>query len=286
MDRRYPIEDYGAIFDAHTHLYFDYHDGLMTPKQLIQSTKRRGFNFVCAMSHDTAVGTKIVARLAKEHDLPCLPGIEISTIHNHILAYGIQEWPFMRDTTKPDEAIDHLRDQDCAIFLSHPYSDAGLTPHTQWMPSVVKRLDIDGIEWVNATIYHQNLKTHRVYKRWPEGRRIAGSDAHHPAVFGFGYTQVAVNSEDPDDVVAAMQKGRCKPHWQIPSPVLPIYQVLLSVVKNKIVKRRMVEGKMAPAIGDRPGSIRPKKIPDAIEWREKLIRDRDPIERIVNWIDE
>ena len=33
-----------------------------------------------------------IKKLAKEESLPTLPGIEIATGYNHILAYGIQEW--------------------------------------------------------------------------------------------------------------------------------------------------------------------------------------------------
>ena len=113
--------------------------------------------------------------------------MEISTIYNHLLAYGVNEWPYRRDVLEPDAAIEYLREQDCAIFLAHPYSN----PHEGlWVPEIVKRLDIDGIEWTNGTIYHLNRKTHKLYKHFPKGRRIAGTDAHTKAVFGYAFTQV------------------------------------------------------------------------------------------------
>ena len=223
------------------------------------------------MSHDTAVGVKKVKRLAREKGLPCLPGIEVSTIYNHILAFGIQEWPYRRDSLDPEEAIDFLRDQDCALFLSHPYSKIGYHPNN-WTPNIVKNLDIDGIEWTNATIFMFNLYNHYKFKNFPIGRRIAGSDAHSPHVFGSSYTQVAVNSDDPDDVVSAMKKGKCMPHTMYPH----IYQAVLMglglYIENEIVKKKRVDNLISKPVGDRPGSIVPDKIPEGSLWRQKFLK--------------
>lgn len=269
MQEYYKIEEYGALFDAHVHTYFDYHDGLITPRQLIRSTKKKGFNYVCAMAHDTVLGTKKIARMAKEEGLCCIPGIEVSTIYNHILAFGVQEWPYRRNVLDPETAIEYLREQDCAVFLAHPYSN----PHEGlWTPEIVKRLDIDGIEWTNGTIYHQNMKTHRVYRHVPKGRRIAGTDAHVPAVFGYAFTQVRVNSRDPDDVVAAMKRGQCKAYSHNVPLHRSLYMVIKAVAKNSIIRRRCVEGRYVIPEGDHPGSIVPEPIKSSKEWRREILK--------------
>ncbi|MHA1342293.1 MAG: CehA/McbA family metallohydrolase [Promethearchaeota archaeon] len=280
----FPIEEYGAIFDAHTHLYFDFHDGLFSPIQLIKSTIHAGFNFVCAMSHDTTVGSKKTARIAKEYGLPCISAIEISTIYNHILAYGIQEWKYRRDSITPEEAIELCREQDCAVFLSHPYSSPRGIPGCYWDPPVVSRLDIDGIEWINASLYFLNQITHNVYHKFPLGRRIAGTDAHHPSTFGFAFTQVDISEPNSDELVKAMQKGKCKPYWRYPSPLLVGYGGIISIIRNKILKRRIVEGKYTKAIGDRPGSILPEEILEPLEWRQKFIKTTPKNSKTSKWI--
>ncbi|MHA1149798.1 MAG: CehA/McbA family metallohydrolase [Promethearchaeota archaeon] len=277
----YPIEKYGALFDAHIHTYFDYHDGLITPKQLIKCTLKRGFNYVCAMAHDTIRGTKIIERLARGYNLPSVPAMEVSTVYNHILAFGVQEWPFRRNCLDPDVAIEYLREQDCAIFLAHPYSD----PHNGlWIPEVVKRLDIDGIEWTNSTAYWMNWKTHKVFQHMPIGRRIAGSDAHTPAVFGTSFTQVNINSEDPDDLVAAMKNGKCRAYSSHAPLHRALYMVFLSILRNNIIKRRWVEGRHIIPEGDHPRSIVPHQIKTSAEWVKKILQKPEN-SRTKKWID-
>ena len=281
MAEKYRIEDYGALFDAHVHSYFDFHDGLLSPQDMVKCTKKKGFNFICAMAHDTVEGLKRIQKAAFQEGLSCIPAMEVSTVYNHILAYGVNEWPYRRDCLDPDVAIDYLIEQDCAIFLAHPYSN----PHDGlWVPEVVKRLDIDGIEWTNGTIYHQNIKTHRVYKHFPKGRRIAGSDAHTSEVFGCAFTQVAVNSDDPDDVIAAMKKGKCKAY----SANAPLHHSLQMVVKsvfwNTLLKRRWVEDHFIVPVGDHPGSIVPHEIKTSQEWVRQLLK-QPTIPRVEKWVD-
>lgn len=279
--KKYPIAKYGALFDAHVHTYFDFHDGMINPQQLIKKTLIKGFNFVCAMAHDTIRGVKIIEKLAKSYHLPSIPAIEISTTYNHILAFGIQEWPYRRNTLDPDVAIEYLREQDCAIFLAHPYSDAhdGL-----WTPEIVKRLDIDGIEWTNSTAYWKNWKTHKVYQNIPKGRRIAGSDAHTTSVLGTAFTQVDVNSADPDDLVVAMKKGNCKAYSGNAPLHRALYMSIKCIIWNGIIKRRWVEGRHIIPNGDHPGSIVPNVINSSAEWVKKIMKKPENI-RTKAWVD-
>lgn len=277
---RFLVDKYGALFDGHVHTYFDYHDGMMSPIQLVKSTLKKRFNFVCAMAHDTVIGMSRIKKVAKQYNLPVLPAMEVSTIHNHILAYGVQEWPWRRDCLQPDEAIEYLREQGCAIFLAHPYSN----PHEgYWTPELIKRLDIDGIEWHNATIFYQNRKTRIIYQNFPKGRRIAGSDAHHPSVFGAAFTQVKVNSDDPDDVVSAMKKGKCKAYDHTAAAHSALFMVFKAVVRNKM-KRQVIEGKTIIPCGDHPGSRTPNIILTSEQWRQDFLK-KPEIERNVRWIE-
>lgn len=226
------------------------------------------------MAHDTCRGAPRIAKLAREHHLPCITGIEVSTVHNHILAYGVQSWPYLRNTLDPEEAIDLLREQDCAIFLAHPYSNPRRVKQGMWFPEITKKLDFDGIEWFNGTIYIQNKKTHEIYAGVPEGRRIAGTDSHHPSTFGFSFTQVRTTSTDPDDLVAAMKKGKCKPYCMH----VPLHRTLFSLIQtlnqNAIRKRKYIEGRWIKPMGDRPGSI----VPDSYDGPLKKNNNKLAIE--------
>ncbi|MHA1684334.1 MAG: CehA/McbA family metallohydrolase [Promethearchaeota archaeon] len=257
---KYPVEKYGAIFDCHVHTHYDLHDGLITPSQLIKLHQKRGFNIVLAMNHDTLNGLDKIKKLAAWAGLPTIIGLEVSTIYNHLLAYGVREWPYRRDSYNPEEMIERLREQDCAIFLSHPCNNP---MHGHWTPDVVKRLDVDGIEWNNASNTILNRRTFKLFKDFPEGRRIAGTDAHTPATFGFAYTQVKVNSTNPDDVVAAMKSGKCRPGGQYVPLFNMLYEQLKLTVKNKLLKRFKINGKWIKPVGDMPRTIAPESFPPA-----------------------
>jgi predicted metal-dependent phosphoesterase TrpH len=267
----YPRDQYGALFDAHIHTYFDFHDGMITPQQLIQCTLRKHFNWVCAMAHDTARGGLKIRKLAQNVGIPCIIGIEVSTIRNHILAYGLHEWPYRRNTLDPEEAIDKLRAQDCAIFLAHPFLNPRRIEDASWDINLIQRLDIDGIEWINGSNYAFNKKTWYKLKNFPVGHRIAGTDAHHPAMFGYSFTQVATATEDPDELVAAMKKGKCKPYSSTIPLTHTIYATIIAIGKNKLFKRKFIENRWVKAIGDRPGSLVPAQIPNNKIWKKQIM---------------
>ena len=93
MSKPLEMEKFGALFDAHIHMYFDLNGGMLSPRDVVNCTLKKGFNWVLAMTHDTVYGANKVQKLAKEKELPCIVGIEVSTSYNHLLAYGVQEWP-------------------------------------------------------------------------------------------------------------------------------------------------------------------------------------------------
>lgn len=285
MSGTQPRELYGAMFDAHVHTCYDLHDGLLTPAELVMLTKRHDFNWVLAMNHDTTRGFSKVQKIAKANGLPCITGIEVTTTFNHILAYGVHEWSLRYGYWDTETVIDQLRSQDCAIFLAHPCNNP---MNGRWTPEIARRLDIDGIEWNNASNTILNKKTAKVFYDFPKGRRIAGTDAHTRYIFGHAYTQVATASIDPDDLVSAMKHGRCKPCGRY-VPLISIGMEQLTItVKNKVIGRINVDGTWINNVLEMPKSIAPegspamhtlteKEIkafvkPRAIEWKKNLLK--------------
>lgn len=282
---RFPRERFGALFDAHVHTCFDLHDGLLTPSELAALTAQHGFTWVLAMNHDTMRGVHRVKRAARDRGLPCLTGIEVSTMYNHVLGYGVQEWNLRDNAWDPEVVIEKLREQDCAIFLAHPCNNPC---NGHWTPDVAVRLDIDGVEWNNASNSILNRKTERAFATFPPGRRIAGTDAHTRHVFGHAYTQVATASTDPDDLVAAMKRGRCAPRGRLVPLVSVGLEQLKLVVKNKVVKHTNVDGTWTRTVDQDPRSVAPDGFPPAnslssnalkahvkpaaIAWRDELLQ--------------
>ncbi|MHA1646999.1 MAG: PHP-associated domain-containing protein [Promethearchaeota archaeon] len=258
---------YGALFDGHLHTYFDFHDGRITPLQLVKRTKKLGFNWINAMAHDTIRGVPRIKKIAKEYNLPVIPSMEISTSYNHLLAYGVQEWGYAKDCWDPEIVIERLRAQDCAIFISHP----GINPYKgYWTPEIVKRLDVDGIEWINGSNYFFNHRTWKWFKNYPKGK-IAGTDAHHITNMGFNFTQVDTNSEDPDDLVSALKKGKCRPRGNN----VPIERFLAwnfyILSKRRFFPNYPIEGyQIAPNYGK--VGIQPDKEIPIEQWRSALLK--------------
>jgi hypothetical protein len=187
------------------------------------------------------------------------------------LGYGVQEWPYRRDVWDPCTIIDALRDQDCAVFLSHPCNNPG---HGYWTPEIAKKLDIDGIEWNNASNTILNRRTRNMFKDYPKGRRIAGTDAHTPYTFGYAYTQVFENSEDADDLVRAMQRGKCFPRGQYVPLISMVREQLVLAVKNKLIGKIKVQEKYIRTVGDMPGSIAPPGFPTPNEMPSQKIKQK------------
>jgi predicted metal-dependent phosphoesterase TrpH len=271
----YKMEDYGAIFDAHVHTYFDFHDGRISPRELVHKTQKLGFNWVNAMAHDTIRGVERIKKIAREYNLPVIPAMEISTGFNHLLAFGVQEWPFAKDCWDPEIVIERLRAQDCAIFISHP----GINPYRgQWTPEIVKRLDVDGIEWFNGSNYTKNLITWNKFRDYPKGK-IGGSDAHHASQMGFAFTQVEVNSTDPDDLVSALKKGRCHPRGRC----VPIHRFLAwnvyVIAKRKWFPNYQIENRwITPFYGKKGIQPQPENKFHPDRWATQLLKKPPRIE--------
>lgn len=263
---QYPRSQYGALFDAHIHTYFDLHDGRISPKQLIRSTITHGFNWVNAMAHDTLRGVTRIKKLAKDVNLPVIPSMEISTGFNHILAYGVQEWNLAKDTWDPEIVIEKLREQDCAIYLSHP----ALNPFQgYWTPDIVKELDIDGLEWLNGSNFGLNKRTHKWFEGWTKGK-IGGSDAHHPSQFGFAYTQAYTTSSDPDDLVDTLKRGNCTPQGRyVPFHRFLAWELYIQA-KKKLFPAFFYEGKWIPP-QYQPMGLKPAQKFDPLKWRTKIL---------------
>jgi len=262
----YPISRFGAVFDAHVHGCFDLHDGSLTPRLLAKLSVKQKFNFLNAMQHDTIRGMELFKEAGKEFGLPVIPAMEVSTNYNHLLAYGIQEWDYAKDTWDPEITIERLREQDCAIYCSHPavYQFKGKWEH------LVYKLDVDGIEWTNGNLNFLNRKIHSLFKNYPKGR-IAGTDAHDPTNFGYSWTQVDVQSEDPDDLVAALKKGKCKPCGTYVPIFLIAYWAIYSTWIHKIKKVHYINRTMIPA-QDYIRGLRPIVDYDGREWKIDFLK--------------
>jgi predicted metal-dependent phosphoesterase TrpH len=269
----FSLSKYGATFDAHAHSYFDFHDGHLSPVQFVKLTRKKGFNWVCALTHDSTRGNARLRNAAQEANLPFLPAIEVSTCYNHILAYGVQEWHWAKDSWEPEITIERLREQGCAVYASHP----GAKPLKTGGPwnDLVYELDFDGVEWINGYEFFSGLTTQRLLHDYVKGK-IAGSDAHTAWNFGDAFTQVLSTSENPDDLVSEMRKGRVRP-WGRSSFFFGVMgTVILKETWKHTVKKINVEGKWIREQWSKIGTLPDHPI-SGKAWRESFLESRGKI---------
>lgn len=75
------------------HIHTNYSDGLLSPKEVLELAKERGYDVIAITDHDNLGGYRAAKNLAETNGIELIPGVEISSFHKgrdvHILAYNI-----------------------------------------------------------------------------------------------------------------------------------------------------------------------------------------------------
>ena len=186
--------------DLHIHTCYSY-DSLIKPKEVVFYAKKRGLDGVAITDHDRVDGALEVIR---ETDFLVIPGIEISSLHGHIIGLNIQdEIPPKLDV---DETLDRIHGTGGIAVACHPmiFFKESLKEH------ISPRFD--AIEVINSSAFPFNYSVRRseeIASRLGIAR-VAGSDAHYGPEIGCAYTLVNAEPE-VDEIVKAISKGLCSP---------------------------------------------------------------------------
>jgi len=185
--------------DLHVHTHYS-EDGKTTLEEVVQRARKKGLHGVAIADHDTVHGAR---RLLKQKDLLIIPGIEVSSLHGHILGLNITE-P-VRPRLGITETVDRIRQLGGIAVIAHP----SVVIKTGFGSKITSASNIDAVEVINSSAFPFFLSTYlgrRLAHRLglPE---IAGSDAHFPEEIGSAYTVVDAGS-NRNDVVEAIRKGK------------------------------------------------------------------------------
>lgn len=98
-----PEHEKGDKNGIELHAHTTASDGYYTSGQLVCLACRQGIKYLAITDHDTTAGIAQALACGRQHSLEVIPGIELSTMHNHheihILGYYIDETsPQMRET--------------------------------------------------------------------------------------------------------------------------------------------------------------------------------------------
>jgi len=188
--------------DLHVHTHYS-GDAKTTLEQVVRYARKKGLDGVAVTDHDTVTGAR---RLAKQEGFLVIPGIEVSSLHGHILGLNITEpVPPKLDMTRTVEKIRRLGG---IAVIAHP----SVVIKTGLGTNISAASHIDAVEVINASAFPFLLSTYL-------GRRLAhrlglpqtaGTDAHYPEEIGNAYTIIEADS-NRDDVIEAIRQDKTEP---------------------------------------------------------------------------
>ena len=86
------------MLDLHIHTTAS--DGSLTPTQVVQLARKKGFSLIAVTDHDTLGGVAEALEAGKKYNVDVVPGVEISsgvTLEVHMLGYGMSpDHPVMK----------------------------------------------------------------------------------------------------------------------------------------------------------------------------------------------
>jgi predicted metal-dependent phosphoesterase TrpH len=195
--------------EFHCHTNFS-GDSLTRPRDLVETSHRKGIDRVVVTDHNTIVGAQAAHALDPEL---VIVGEEILTTRGEILAAFVTEEvpPFL----SPHETIRRLKVQGAFISVSHPF-DRWRKGGWQEDDLVEILPHVDAIEVYNSRC--MNPQFNREARMFAERHNIpgtVGSDAH--AAFELGRSLLLLEQfEGPDEMRRVIRKGIPKVKWLPP----------------------------------------------------------------------
>ena len=186
--------------DLHVHTVYSY-DSLITPKELVQYTKRRQLDGVAITDHnrlDSAL------KIARETDLLIVPGMEIESLNGHIVALGVRE--AVPKGLDANETVDRIHGAGGIAVACHPvtFFKGSLGRYTN--------SKFDAVEVINSSAFpfNRSVKHAQLLASQLGLARVAGSDAHYGPEIGCAHTVIEAEME-VEKIVEAIRKGSCRP---------------------------------------------------------------------------
>lgn len=214
--------------DLHVHTIYSV-DSLITPEEVVYYAKKRGLDGVAVTDHDRLDSA---LRMSKEQDFLILPGMEITSLDGHILAFNIQD-PVAKGLTA-EETVDRIHDAGGIAVACHPGAmfKGSLGGHATSI--------FDAVEVVNSSAipFRYSVKRGEQIASRYKMARVAGSDAHYGPEIGCAYTLIEAEP-DADDIVDAIRRKQCQPFGKA-IPLTVRLKREISVLRRRFVPRGTV----------------------------------------------
>lgn len=175
-----------GIADLHVHTTAS--DGHSTTSEVLAAARRAGLDVVAITDHDTIISAREAQRMAPAFAIEVVVGEEVSTREGHLLALFIEEW--ISPGRPLADTIAEVHAQGGLCIVAHPYDWLTASVGEQLRTRCGADWALDGIETFNASlpIAQMNERAARVGAAVGLAA-IGGSDSHHAATVGAGYTR-------------------------------------------------------------------------------------------------
>lgn len=211
--------------DLHVHTIYS-KDSLITPKDLVYYSKKRGLNAVAVTDHDQLEGAY---KIAKKTDFLIIPGMEVSSSDGHIVALNIRE-PIPKGFSAV-ETVERIHNAGGVAIACHPF--------VYFKGSLRESVcaTFDAIEVINARAipFTSSVKKANKTAERLKLSRVGGTDAHYGPQIGYGYTDIEVKEATVDAIAKAIVDGRCSAHGQ-PVPAMLNLQQQVFRIKRMVKK--------------------------------------------------
>jgi predicted metal-dependent phosphoesterase TrpH len=190
--------------DLHVHTTYS-DDSLITPKDLVYYSKKRGLNACAVTDHNTIDGAY---KIAKETDFLIIPGMEVSSADGHIVALNVKE--LIPRGLSAIETVARIHKAGGVAIACHPYV---------YFKGCLREnvCDVfDAIEVINARAvpFKNSVKKAQEAAERYNLSRVAGTDSHYGPQIGCAYTEIEVEEPTVDAIASAIVNGHCSPHGQ------------------------------------------------------------------------
>jgi predicted metal-dependent phosphoesterase TrpH len=187
--------------DLHIHSKYS-EDASGSPKEIMKLLKKKGLNGMCITDHNSIKGSLEALKL-KPKDFVIIPGLEISTIDGHILAYGLKDG-ITRNLTV-EETVEQILDKGGIPIVPHLFRKmSGIKKEK--LELIYKK--VPAMEVFNGcSLPKTNIKTAKIAKEFELGG-IGGSDAHNPLYAGYGYTTINSTNINIESVLSEINKKK------------------------------------------------------------------------------
>ena len=215
------------IIDLHVHTSKGGYDSTLSMPQLVAALEEGGLDAVCVTEHNSAWSREELEKIASNHNVTILAGMEVETDVGHIVILGLDRYisgvhkagklrkiadelggfligvhPFRRFFALGELGIEPKRDRSQALeeAIAHPILDV-----------------VDEIEVLNSCCTERENSLALEVARKLGLRGTAGSDAHSTHGLGSSVTVFQREIRNESELIAELKAGRYYPAQRLPS---------------------------------------------------------------------